>query len=248
MRVCLAFSTAILLAATAPALAVDWYTGAPGDAVTQRTAPTIAIDTAVDITSQNGLAVAMIGTIAPFAPMDESGFRLRIGALGGKYDYTSANLGLINGALAQGSFSVGYEFVSRQLTVGGYVGPEISYNGITPNDPNNTVKGTWVGVKVGLDFYATPTEATMVSGVGSFETVHNAYYGRLKLGLAIVNQVYVGPEFLALGDNFFHQWRVGGHLSGFKFGMVQLGVSGGYLFDYVRGHGAYGILESRVAF
>ncbi|QGM47630.1 cellulose biosynthesis protein BcsS [Methylocystis heyeri] len=248
MRVCLAISSAIVLATTAPAPAVDWYTGAPGDAVTQRTAPTVAIDTAVDITSQNGLAVAMIGTIAPFTPMDESGFRLRIAALGGKYNYTSTDYGLINGALAQGSFAVGYEFVSRQLTIGGYVGPEISYNGINPNDPNNTVKGTWVGVKVGLDFYATPTEATMVSGVGAFETVHNAYYGRLKLGLAIVNQVYAGPEFLALGDNFFHQWRVGGHLSGFKFGMVQLGVSGGYLFDYVRGPGAYGILESRVAF
>jgi len=47
-----------------------------------------------------------------------------------------------------------------------------------------------------------------------------------------------------LGDNFFHQWRVGAHVSGIKLGMVQLGVSGGFLSDQVRGTGGYGILET----
>jgi hypothetical protein len=249
MRVGLAFSLAVLLASTAQASATDWYTGVPGDGPSGA-APTIAIDTAVDITSQNALAVAMIGTIAPFAPMDESGLRLRLSGLGGKYDYiaSSAGLGRINGSLAQGSFMVGYEYVSNKLTAAGYVGPSISYNGISPNDPNNTVKGTYVGFRVGGEFYARPTDATMISGVGSFDTAHNDYYGRLKFGLAIINQVFVGPEALALGDNFFHQWRIGGHISGMRFGFVQLGVSGGYLFDYVRGPGGYAILESRVTF
>jgi len=51
-----------------------------------------------------------------------------------------------------------------------------------------------------------------------------------------------------LGDNFFHQWRVGAHVSGIKLGMVQLGVSGGFLSDQVRGTGGYGILETRFSF
>lgn len=250
MRVGLAFSLAILLATTAHAPAADWYTGVQGDGPVKPAAPTVAIDTALDVTSQNALAVAMIGTIAPFTPLDESGVRLRVGALGGKYDYnaTGDDPRQINGTMAQGSFMAGYEYVGKQVTVAGYVGAEVSYNGISPNDPNNTVKGTYAGAKVAADFYARPTEGTMLAGVGSYSTTFNAYYARLKFGLAVVNQIYVGPEVIALGDNFFHQWRVGGHISGIRFGMVQLGLSGGYLSDQVRGPGAYGILESRVSF
>jgi hypothetical protein len=250
MRVGLAFSLAFLLAMTARAPAADWYTGVQGDGPATIVAPTVAIDTALDLTTQDAIAAALIGTIAPFASLEETGIRLRIAGLGGKYDYiaSEAGLGRINGTLEQGSFMIGYEYVGKQITVAGFVGGEISNNGISPNDPNNTVKGTYGGFKVAADFYARPTEATMVAGVTSYSTNHNAYYGRLKFGLAVVNQIYVGPEVLVLGDDFFHQWRVGAHVSGIRFGMVQLGVSGGFLSDQVRGTGAYGILETRLTF
>jgi len=42
--------------------------------------PTVAIDMALDATTQNALAGALIGTIAPFAPLEESGMRLRVSA------------------------------------------------------------------------------------------------------------------------------------------------------------------------
>ncbi|MFY9628371.1 MAG: cellulose biosynthesis protein BcsS [Methylocystis sp.] len=235
---------------TARAPAADWYTGVQGDASAKPAAPTVAIDMALDATTQNALAGALIGTIAPFAPLEESGMRLRVSGILGKYDYiaSEAGLGRINGTLEQGSFMVGYEYVTKQATVAGYIGGEVSHTGITPNDPNNTVKGTYAGLKVGADLYIRPTEATMIAGVVAYSTVNNAYYGRLKFGLAVVNQIYVGPEILVLGDNFFHQWRVGAHVSGIKLGMVQLGVSGGFLSDQVRGTGGYGILETRFSF
>jgi len=52
----------------------------------------------------------------------------------GQYDYiaSEAGLGRINGTLEQGSFMVGYEYVTKQATVAGYIGGEVSHTGITP--------------------------------------------------------------------------------------------------------------------
>ena len=60
--------------------------------------------------------------------------------------------------------------------------------------------------------------------------------------------MFIGPELTVLGDKFFSQWRVGGHISGFTIGRLQLGVSGGYLSDKVRGSGVYGSADARVTF
>jgi len=247
MRGELPLSFALLMAMAAAASATDWYTGAPAD-TSVKTAPTVAIDMAVDATSQNALAGALIGTIAPFAPLDQSGIRVRLSGVAGKYDYTTSDLGVIDGVFQQGALLVGYEWVSPQIKVAGLVGGEVVHNSITPNDPNNPVKGTTGGFKVGVDFYCNPTDATMLSGVATFSTNHDAYYGRAKFGVAVGDQLYVGPEAMLLGDDFFHQWRIGGHTSGFRIGPIQAGVSGGYLYDYVRGSGGYGILETRVTF
>ena len=42
--------------------------------------------------------------------------------------------------------------------------------------------------------------------------------------------------------------RFGLHITGFRFGALQFGVSGGYVSDKVRGSGGYGIIDARVLF
>ena len=44
------------------------------------------------------------------------------------------------------------------------------------------------------------------------------------------------------------QWRVGAHLTGFKMGPVQLGLSAGYLNDRKLGSGLYTVVDGRIAF
>ena len=92
------------------------------------------------------------------------------------------------------------------------------------------------------------TDYTMFAGVASFSTMHSAYYSRLKAGYAIAPQIYVGPEAIFMGDDFFRQWRIGLHMTGAKFSMLQLGASAGVLVDKVRGSGLYGILDARLGF
>ncbi len=250
--------------------AADWYTGAPNDGPPQARRPRVAIDISLDATSQRAVSGVIIGTIAPFAPMDRSGMRVRASALAGTYVYTPSNaynnayylnaldalfyygynpfLTQVYGTIVGGSLLVGYEWVTNRATVAIYAGGEVMNTSLSPNDPNNSVKGGRGGFKIATDFYVTPTDDMMISGVASYSTNFNSYYGRLKFGFAIADRIYIGPEAGALGDNFFQQWRLGGHVSGLRFGMMQFGAAIGYLNDRVRGGGVYGTLDTRVTF
>jgi hypothetical protein len=243
---CIALALALVCSS---AEAADWYTGLPSDGPASN-APRVAIDIAIDGTSQRSLAGAMIGTIAPFAPLDRTGMRIRIAGLGGTYSYISSapGVGRVYGTLADGSFMAGYEWVLKRATIAIYGGPEITSNRLSEYDPTNSVKGTRFGFKMGVEFFVEPTDNTMLSGVASYSTNNDAYYGRLKFGFAFADHLYIGPEIIALGDDYFQQWRFGGHVSGLRLGMMQLGVSGGFLNDRVRGAGMYGVLETRFTF
>ena len=204
--------------------------------------------TAVTADSKDSRFATLIGTIAPFTNFDQSGMRLRIGGVVGQYAYDSSNVGRVKGTQEDGSFMVGYEWVARRFSVAAYVGGDINNNQLDKIDPNNTATGTAFGVKVAIDFNWRPTDDLMLAGVASYSTAHNSYYTRIKGGFAVLPGIFVGPEALFLGDDFFRQWRAGGHLTGASIGPLQFGISGGVLSDRVRGTGVYGILDARAAF
>jgi hypothetical protein len=242
------FASLVSVVGMTGAQAQDWYTGAPGSQSSGR--PSVAIDASLSGTSQDSLSGTIIGTIAPFSKLDESGLRVRMSGLLGSYAYvaSTAGIGRVKGGQESGSFLVGYEWVTRNTTFALFGGGEISNNHVDKFDPDNKSVGTAGGFKVGLDFYSNPTDYTMVSGNLSYSTAHSSYYGRFKVGMALADRIFVGPEVLFLGDSFYSQWRVGAHLTGVKLGAMQFGISGGYVNDKVRGAGFYGILDARVTF
>lgn len=209
----------------------------------------VAIDAAVTVDTKGSRFATLIGTIAPFSDFDQSGLRLRLAGVAGQYNYTGGTaVGYVQGTQTDAFFMIGYEWVSRRASVAVFGGIDYNNNSIDKYDPNNASVGQATGMKVAIDFNYRPTEKSMFSGVVSYSTAHNAYYARLKAGWAIVPTVYIGPELLFLGDNFFTQWRVGGHLTGAQLGFMQLGASAGFLNDKVRGTGLYGILDARMGF
>ena len=207
-----------------------------------------AIDFAVTADSKGSRFATAIATIAPFSGLDESGMRMRLGGVIGQYSYTNSTLGKINGTQSDVSFMIGYEWVTARASFGVYGGANYDNNSTDKYDSNNTSVGKGTGMKIAVDFSYRPTDYTMFSGVGSFSTFHSAYYTRMKAGYAIAPQLYVGPEAVFMGDDFFKQWRVGLHMTGAKFSMLQVGASAGVLVDKVRGTGIYGILDARLGF
>jgi hypothetical protein len=241
------FVAAAMLLSIGAARAADWYTGERVQDVAPR--PHVAIDTAATADTNGSVFGTVIGTIAPFDGLDEDGYRIRLSGVLGRYSYVGSNgIGRVTGTQSDGSFMVGYEWVLRAATVAIYLGADVSDNLLSINDPNNSSKGLHVGGKVAVDFYVNPTPYSMISGTLSYATANNAYYSRFKGGIAIAPQLFVGPEVLVLGDDFYSQWRLGVHLTGLRLGPMQFGISGGYLDDKIRGHGGYGLLDARLTF
>ena len=262
-------------AAGGSAQAADWYTGEPGaraesplvygvssNGTTGYVAPAygnssyastsnfgVAVDGSLTADTKNSVFGTVIGTIAPFGSFEQSGARIRLAGVLGQYSYIGSNsIGRVTGTQMDGSFMVGYEWVSRRATVAVYGGGNIVNNKLSVYDPSNSSAGQATGFKIGADFYIRPTDFIMISGVGSYSSAHNAYYAKLKTGLAIAPDIFVGPEAVFLGDSFFTQWRAGMHITGAKFSALQIGASAGILKDKVRGSGIYGALDARIKF
>lgn len=234
------------LAASPPgtARAADWYTGAEevaGDALI------VAVDGSVTVSSQGSSFAKATGTAAVAGTLAESGARVRVEGLGGTYGYRASTGGVVHGEQAEGSALAGYEWVWRDAALAGYVGLNLRDDILSRPDPGRDA-GLAPGLKTIAEFYARPTEATMVHAYGSYSTAHNAYYARMRGGFALPWGGYVGPEAAVLGDDFYNQWRVGAHLSAIQFGPVQVGVAVGYLRDRVQKGGVYTSLDVRAGF
>ena len=242
------FAVTVTCTLASPALAQEWYTGARERAPEANYGA--AIDASLSATTRGTVHGGVIGTIAPFNKLDESGVRLRLGGIAGSYTYTSTSPGVgnVKGSESSGSLMAGYEWVTKNATFAIYLGGEAQNRTLSKPDPSNSVVGAAYGFKTSVDFYMNPTSYTMASGNITYSTVNNAYYTRFKVGMAVTERIFIGPELLFLGDNFYGQWRAGAHVTGAKFGPMQLGLSGGYVNDRRGGPGGYGILDARLTF
>ncbi|GJE29971.1 hypothetical protein LDDCCGHA_0134 [Methylobacterium oxalidis] len=227
--------------------AVDWYTGAQQQAVDDSWA--VAVDGSTSVTSNSSAFGSLTVTASPGGPPTQSGVRVRVEALAGTYSYPGqAVASRVTGYQQEGALLTGYEWIWRDAALAGFIGFNVRSNQLSIPDPGNPVVGTGVGLKVAGSFYANPTDRTMVSAYGSYSTKFNAYYSRFRVGYMVADGVYIGPEALFLGDDFFRQYRVGAHLSGVTFGPVQMSIAAGYVNDRVQGSGYYSSVEARAKF
>ena len=229
-----------------PALAADWYTGAkpqaPGDDWI------VSVDASTDITTQASYFGDVLVTAAPVGTLAESGLRARVDILGGRYAYVSSTNQTVHGTQESGAALLGYEWVTPAISFAAYLGADARNNSLSIADPNNPVVGTSFGAKGQIELYAKPSVNTMVAANASYATNKTAYFARLRGGYLIGPDLYVGPEFVALGDAFFNQERIGVHLTGLQAGPVHFAFAAGYLYDQVRGSGGYGTFDARVGF
>lgn len=189
-----------------------------------------------------------------FAPggLDNSGFRVRLGTIDGRFSFLQDITKIrVYGNGEEGSVQFGYQFVqgstSLLLVTGadyitGSSSPPPTPSGINSQALNsaNPVPGSAFGLKTLAELYSNPTDKTMVRAEGNYSTAFRNYYVEFEAGYAALGpEIYVGPKAIFLGDQNFDQWRLGGFISGFKVGNVELGVSGGYLKDRAQGSGFF---------
>ncbi|HUO53370.1 MAG TPA: cellulose biosynthesis protein BcsS [Rhodoblastus sp.] len=252
-----ALCAALLVATMAtPALAVDWYTG---DKTSEPDyTPSVVLDASGSFTTNQSNFGAAALTAALDSNMAQSGFRARLEGVGGGYSYFAnavpvapATVGVrrkINAVEEEGGALVGYAWSSRAWTFALYGGALVTNTTLDPNDPYNTTEGVHVGGKIVGEFYGNPTDKTMLGGYASYGTNNNEYYSRLKAGYAIGHNIFIGPEFLALGNKFYSEYRAGAHITGVRLAQLTIGVSGGVTSSSVDKSGAYAIVDARLGF
>ena len=240
-------AVAVAWATVAPSAssAADWYTGASPEAAAGWL---VSTDTSATVTSTGSVFGAASATGSATGTLRDSGARLRVQAIGGRYEYTTGGGTPVTGTQVEGSLLAGYEWVGARSAVAAYLGVTARDNQISVADPHNPVVGTTVGLKGVLEAYAEPTARTMASGYASYATAHNAYFGRLRFGYDVGDRIFVGPELAALGDDFFQQWRIGAHVTGLRLGPFDLALAAGVLSDRRQGLGAFTTLDARAGF
>ncbi len=245
-RCLIGFAAATAVGVGGPAQAADWYTGAATPA--ERDAWIVTVDTSATLSSQGSQFAAATLTAAHQDSLAVSGLRVRVDGLIGSYRAeTGAGRNLL-GEQTELAAMAGYAWVTPEAVLSGFVGLNVRRNeqsSVGGGGPSETIEA---GLKAALDYYARPTAFTMVHATGTYSTAFHAYYGRIRGGIASFGNGYLGPEFAALGDDYYRQWRAGVHFSGMQFGAVQLGVSAGYLFDEARKGGLYTTLDLRTGF
>ncbi|WP_430910162.1 cellulose biosynthesis protein BcsS [Methylobacterium sp. sgz302541] len=240
------FAAAMAACVGPAARAADWYTGAVTPA--ERDAWIVSVDTSATLSSQGSQFAGATVTAAPQDNLLASGPRVRLDGLVGSYRTESGSGRHALGEQAEIAALAGYAWVMPDAVLSGFVGLNVRRNELSRFDsslPSDSVK---VGLKTALDYYGRPTAFTMIHATGSYSTTFNAYFGRVRAGVASLAGGYLGPEFALLGDDYYRQWRAGLHLSGMQFGAVQLGIAAGYLHDHARKGGVYTTLDLRTGF
>ncbi|KMO12693.1 hypothetical protein SQ03_23810 [Methylobacterium platani JCM 14648] len=220
-----------------PALAADWYTGT--EPAAPQEAWIVSVDTSATVSSQGSQFAGATATAAPAGTLLTSGLRLRADTLIGSY---RAGTGL--GQQAEAAAMIGYGWVWPEAVLSAFVGLTMRRNEVPGLEASVRNAG---GLKAALDLYARPTPDTMVHATGTYASTFNAYYGRLRGGVAVMGG-FLGPEAALLGDDYYRQWRLGAHWSGFQLGALQFGVAAGYLHDQTRKGGLYTTVDMRAGF
>jgi hypothetical protein len=244
---CAAMVASVSVMSSGMARAADWYTGAS----TPKPANDwiVSFDASTTVTS-DGTAFASVGATMPLSrTLDVSGSRLRLEGLAGTFKFDSSVTGdRIKGEQEGGSILAGYEWKSPGTSLAVYGGLEVRDSQFSPQEAGVAAPGVHQGLKTTIEYYTALSERSMLFAYGSYSTIYNAYYGQVKLGIAPAGGVYIGPEFAMLGDDYYQQWRIGGHLTGLQLGGLQFGISAGYQLDKTGQGGSYAAVNMRGAY
>jgi hypothetical protein len=192
-----------------------------------------------DANSHYGLA-GYAGILYAPTGMHQSGVRLSVFGLGGGYEYHGGIGELFQGRFVSTDALIGWSHVFNNGAVTLAIGANYQNHRVRPFDANNVVQGGELGFKVQADVWVNPTPWTLVYALGSYSTAFDTYYAVGRLGYDFFgSQIFIGPEVGGLGNNRTDQFRVGGHITGFRFAGGKVTVSGGWFRERSEGDGAY---------
>jgi len=210
-----------------------------------REIPRFEISSGIGATSHSWFGYAS-AVWAPVSGLDRSGLRLRAMAGYGRYDYDSVLAvggGLVatefQGDVTLADIMAGYAMDLGALWLKGYIGVAYAGHNLTPDDPQNDIKGAKVGVKGQVEAWLEFTERVWLSADASWSLPFGDYWTLLRVGNHFGSLISAGPEIALLGNREFSAERVGAFIR-VHFGTSELTISGGLSGNYEESDSIYG--------
>ena len=190
--------------------------------------PTIELFSGTGGTAESGYGYG--GAVWSPRGLYGTGWRLRSVAGGGAYRYRGAD-GLVDGHVGFGEVMAGYQWRFDPITFKAYGGLHIEDHDLRRPDPSNPVQGTRAGVKGQAELWADLARLGFVSVDAGLSSVYASYSAKARVGIWIWDDLALGPEAGAIGNEEYDQGRVG------AFARARLGdfaavFGGGWAQDF----------------
>jgi hypothetical protein len=132
----------------------------------------------------------------------------------------------------------GWRFKLGDFEIRLFGGPELENRPV--DTPDARFLNPRIGARAAVELWWEPAPGWMLESTFSAATIDKAYSARAAAGWRLMDQFWLGPEMSVSGDAFSQQFRVGAHLTGFKWAAFEWYAAAGYLHDSFHRSGAYG--------
>jgi hypothetical protein len=174
------------------------------------------------------------------AGYQDQGFRLRAVGAFGRYHY-QGSLPLdgsdvpttFDGQDAFAAALIGYEYRPGRLILKLFAGIEAEDQHIVPHDPNNSVQGSELGLRLQAESWLDLSTRTFLSADAAYGTAFQEYWSLVRLGYRLGPRFSLGLEGGALGNEEYDAGR-GGGFARVNFRDMEVTLSSGYTGNYLE--------------
>ena len=174
------------------------------------------------------------------AGLYEEGWRVRAVGAYGRYHYYGSLL--VDGAYLPTTFEgqsgfaaalVGYQLRPGRLILKLFAGIEAGDQHIVPHDPNNSVQGSALGLRLQAESWLDLSQRMFLSADATYGTAFQEYWALARLGLRLGERVSLGLEGGALGNEEYNAGR-GGGFARVNFRAMEVTLSSGFTGNYLE--------------
>ncbi len=163
-------------------------------------------------------AFAHAGVLWSPSGLSNEGFTVKLLLNGGTYGYRAGALNDTNILGRQSSITAmpGWRFKRAGYEVAVFAGFDLQNYRLTPDDPDNRLRGRRLGLRAGFELWHEPSTTTMLAADASVSSIGAGNSARAAFGWRLFERFYLGPEAQIYStDSYIHK-RVGVHITAFK--------------------------------
>jgi Cellulose biosynthesis protein BcsS len=189
--------------------------------------------------ASNNYASGYVGGGYAFGNLYGPGWRVRAVGAYGRYHYDGALFDgsdyvgtTFDGQVGFTSAQLGYQFLPGAVVVKLFAGIEAEDQHIEPRDPNNSVQGTEIGLRLVAEAWYDISSRWFLSADASYGTAFQEYFSLARVGFRVCPKLSFGLEGGALGNEEYDAGRGGGFVR-VNFRALEATLSGGFTGDYL---------------